>query len=123
MTECFGKLSCFMTQHDELIRLEHMLNAARKAVELVRGRTIRDLEGDEMRVLALERLFEIVGEAAAQTAPEIRARYPEIPWNRIVGMRNEIIHGYATVDLEVVLRTVDRRLPELIRQLEAALRS
>ena len=111
-----------MTRHDELIRLEHMLDAARKAVELVRGRTIGELEGEEMRVLALERLFEILGEAAAQTSSEIRARYPDIPWNRIVGMRNEIIHGYATVDLAVVLRTVDRRLPKLIAQLEAALR-
>lgn len=111
-----------MTRRDATIRLEHMLEAAREAVALVGGRTKAEIERDRLRVLALERLFEIIGEAAAQTTEEIRDRYPEIPWNRIVGMRNEIIHGYSTVDLEVVLRTVEKRLPLLIRQLEAALR-
>jgi uncharacterized protein with HEPN domain len=67
-------------------------------------------------------LFEIIGEAAAQTTDEVRARHPEIPWSRIVGMRNEIIHGYSTIDLAIVLKTVENRLPLLIRQLEAALR-
>jgi len=110
-----------MTSHDELNRLRHMLDAARKAIDLARGRSVKDLEGDEIRVLALERLFEIIGEAATQTTPEIRAVHPEIPWSRAVGMRNEIIHGYATVDLEVVLRTIDENLPSLVRQLEAAL--
>jgi uncharacterized protein with HEPN domain len=37
-------------------------------------------------------------------------------------MRNEIIHGYSTIDLEIVLKTVENRLPALIRQLEAALK-
>ena len=110
-----------MTQHDELIRLEHMLGAAREAVELVRGRSAKDIGADRLRVLALERLLEVVGEAAAQAGPEIRARFPEIPWTRIVGMRNEIIHGYSTIDLEILLRTVEQRLPHLIAQPEAAL--
>ena len=99
-----------------------MLDAAREAVELVRGRSTQQIEGDRLRVLALERLFEIIGEAAAQTTDEVRVRHPEIPWSRIVGMRNEIIHGYSTVDLEIVLKTVENRLPPLIRQLEAALK-
>jgi uncharacterized protein with HEPN domain len=111
-----------MTRHDELIRLQHMLDAAREAVELVRGRTRQQVERDRLRVLALERLFEIIGEAAAQTAEDVRTRYPEIPWARIVGMRNEIVHGYSTIDLEIILKTVENRLPELINQLEAALR-
>ena len=38
-----------------------------------------------------------------------------------LGMRNEIIHGYSTVDLEILLRTVEQRLPRLIEQLETAL--
>ncbi len=112
-----------MTQHDELIRFRHMLDAATKAVEFARGRTLKDLEDDEIRVLALERLFEILGEAASKTSPEVRARFPEIPWSRAVGMRNEIIHGYATVDLEVVLRTIDKNSPPLIAQLEKVLLS
>ena len=111
-----------MAQHDPLIRLEHMLAAAREAVGLVQDRAATDVETDRVRVLALERLIEIVGEAAAQTEADVRERFPEIPWSRIVGMRNEIIHGYSTVDFEIVFRTVKDRLPQLIGVLEAALR-
>lgn len=100
-----------------------MLDAAREAVEAAAGLKATNLEGDRLRELALERLLEILGEAAAQTPPEERARYPDIPWNRIVGMRNEIIHGYASVDPEIVLRTIRENLPPLIRQIETALRT
>jgi uncharacterized protein with HEPN domain len=98
-----------------------MLDAAREAVQLAEGRTAAEIEADRLRELALERLFEVIGEAAAQTPVEVRERYPSIPWSRIVGMRNEIIHGYATVDVEIVVRTIRGSLPGLIEQLERAL--
>lgn len=112
-----------MTQREPLLGLRHMLDAAREAVEAAAGLTVADLEADRLRELALERLLEILGEAAAQTPAEERVLYPEIPWNRIVAMRNEIIHGYASVDPEIVLRTIRENLPPLIRQLETALRA
>ena len=98
-----------------------MLDAAREAVGYAADMSTEQVENDRLRELALERLLEILGEAAAQTPSDVRALHPEIPWNRIVGMRNEIIHGYASVDLEIVLRTIRGNLPALIRQLEAAL--
>ena len=110
-----------MTRREPLLGLRHMLDAARDAVRAATGLTVADLEADRLRELALERLLEILGEAAAQTPPEERAMYPDIPWNRIVGLRNEIIHGYASVDPEIVLRTIRENLPPLIRKLEAAL--
>jgi uncharacterized protein with HEPN domain len=110
-----------MTRHDDLIRIRHMLDAAREAVELAKGRTADDIRGDRLRHLAIERLLEIVGEAAAQAPADVRQRHPGIPWNRIVGMRNEIIHGYSSVDLEIVVKTITENIPALIRQLEDAL--
>jgi uncharacterized protein with HEPN domain len=110
-----------MTRRDPLLGLRHMLDAAREAVDAASGLTVADLEADRLRELALERLLEILGEAAAQTPPEESALHPEIPWTRIVGMRNEIIHGYASVDPEIVLRTIRENLPPLVRQIEAAL--
>lgn len=112
-----------MTRREPLLGLRHMLDAAREAVAGAAGLTVPDLEADRLRELALERLLEILGEAAAQTPAEERVLHPEIPWTRIVGMRNEIIHGYASVDPEIVLRTIRENLPPLIRQLEAALKA
>jgi uncharacterized protein with HEPN domain len=111
-----------MTQHDHLYRLRDMLDAAREAVEFARGRSTADIEGERLRQLAIERLLEIIVEAAAQTPKDIRQEFPDIPWNRIVGMRNEIIHGYSSVDLEIVVKTIKENLPALIRQLEEALK-
>jgi uncharacterized protein with HEPN domain len=110
-----------MTQRDADLSLRHMLDAAREAVAYASGLTAAEIDRDRLRELALERLLEILGEAAAQTLPAVRAQYPEIPWARIVGMRNEIIHGYASVDVDIVLGTIRENLPPLIRQLEEAL--
>jgi uncharacterized protein with HEPN domain len=105
-----------------MIRIRHMLEAAREAVELAKGRTAAAIQGDRLRQLSIERLLEIVGEAAAQAPAEIRQKHRNIPWNKIVGMRNEIIHGYSSVDLDIVVKTIAEDLPPLIRQLEIALK-
>jgi uncharacterized protein with HEPN domain len=63
----------------------------------------------------------IIGEAAARLTPGLRDNHPEIPWPRVIGMRNILIHGYFAIDLEEVWVTVDQRVPVLRRQIEAML--
>ena len=63
----------------------------------------------------------VIGEAAARLTPGLRDNHPEIPWPRIIGMRNLLIHGYFAIDLEEVWVTVDQRVPVLRRQIEAML--
>lgn len=109
-----------MRAHDG-IRLRHMLDAAREAVSLARGRSRNDLETDRQLVLALIKDIEIVGEAAAQIAAPARHALPDIPWERIVGMRNRLVHAYFEIDLDIVWNTVQEDLPPLIRLLEAAI--
>ena len=58
-----------MSRHDDSVRLRHMLDAARKAVTLVAGKTRSQLSADEIGQLALARLLEIVGEAAGKVSP------------------------------------------------------
>ncbi len=48
---------------------------------------------------AVLRNLEIIGEAAKNIPEEIRNKYPEILWNRVIGLRNVVIHGYFIVDL------------------------
>jgi uncharacterized protein with HEPN domain len=71
--------------------------------------------------LGLTRLVEIIGEAGARVSNAGRARYADIPWRVIIGMRNRLIHGYDVVDLNMLRDTVTDDLPPLIAQLEAAL--
>jgi uncharacterized protein with HEPN domain len=82
-----------MTQHNDTIRLRHMLDHAQEAVVLVGGKDRADLNRDRVLELALVRLVEIIGEAAARVSPETQDRYPGIPWKEVVGMRNRLVHG------------------------------
>jgi uncharacterized protein with HEPN domain len=71
--------------------------------------------------LAIVRLIEIVGEAAANVSPERREEFPDIPWSEIIGMRNRVVHAYFDVNFNIVWNTVTYNLPSLIAQLEASL--
>ena len=53
------------------------------------------------------RLLEIIGEAATRTPSSIKDQHPTIPWRRITGLRNRLVHAYDTVDIEIVWRVED----------------
>jgi uncharacterized protein with HEPN domain len=97
-----------------------MLETAREAVELVRSKTRQHLSDDRVLQLALTRLVEIVGEAAAQIPKDDQLRFPDIPWPAIIGMHNRLVHAYIDVDLDVLWSTVTADLPDLIALLERA---
>ena len=105
----------------DVIRLRHMLDAAKEALSFIAGRSSEDLSRDRMLVLALVKEIEIIGEAASRISDESRKALPRIPWPKIIAMRNRLIHAYADVDLSIVWDTLTGALPELLRELETAL--
>jgi len=107
-----------MSRKNDTVRLRHMLDHAREAVEMARGRSRSELETDRALNLALVRLLEIVGEAAGRVSQETQSRRPEIPWQQIVGLRNRLIQGYDEVDLDILWNIVSADLPPLIAALE-----
>jgi uncharacterized protein with HEPN domain len=98
-----------------------MLDHAREAVAMATGKTRDDLDLDRKLNLALVRLLEIVGEAAGKATDEDRQRCAAIPWAQIVGLRNRLIHGYDSVDFDVLWQIVTMDLPRLIADLERCL--
>ena len=110
-----------MTQHDDMVRLRHMLETAREAVAMIEGKERSDLRSERMLELSLIRLIEVFGEAAARVTHEGQAKYPSIPWHQVVGMRNRLIHGYDQVDLHILWDTIEIDLPPLITELEKIL--
>ena len=108
-------------RRDDAIRLRHMLQASRQAVEFTQGRARADLDSDPMLMLALVKLIEIVGEAANQITDSGRADAPEIPWPDIVGMPHRLVHAYFDINLDILWQTVGHDLPSLIPILEKAL--
>jgi uncharacterized protein with HEPN domain len=111
-----------MTSAEDIVRLRHMLDAARKTVMFSENRTRDDLDRDEMLALAVVRLLEIVGEASKSISDDMKNKYPAIPWKQIAGTRDRLTHGYFDVDLNIIWKIVVSDLPPLIEGLEAILR-
>lgn len=66
---------------------------------------------------AICRRLEIIGEAASKLDDEFKGKYPDVPWYKIVGMRNLLVHEYFHVDLDQVWNTIQKSIPELKRQI------
>ncbi len=107
-----------MPHRRSTVRLRHMLDHAREAVEMVKGKTRADLSTDRKLNLSLVRLLEIVGEAAGRMPEEERSCHPDLPWPQIVSLRNRLIHGYDSVDFDILWNIITNDLPPLIERLE-----
>ena len=112
-----------MSKHGDRVRLQHMLKYACEAVVLMEGKIRSDLENSRLHLLAITRLVEVMGEAANKVSKATPRKHPQIPWPKIVGMRNRLIHGYDIVDVGIVWQTVNEELPHLIIELEQILAS
>ena len=95
-----------------------MLAAGREIRGFVEGVSLHSYVGDRKLQLAIERLLEIVGEAARRTSPECRAECPHIQWAQIVGLRNVLIHEYGEIRNDIIWRVATVRIPELVTSLE-----
>lgn len=110
-----------MPRSEDIIRLRHMLEAARDALSFVSGKTRQDLNENKMLRLSLVRLIEIIGEAASKLSIDCQSEFPAIPWKNIINMRNRLIHAYFDINLDTVWGTITEDLPPLITELEKIL--
>lgn len=91
-------------------RLRDILEAI-AAIERYRDRDQRTFEGDELLQAWFLRHLQIIGEAARALPDDVRALAPEIPWPKIIGMRNILVHGYFEIDTQIVWDAATRDVP------------
>jgi len=72
---------------------------------------------------AVIRQISIIGEAGTHLSTETRAKYPDIPWRKIIGMRNMLMHQYFGIDLAFVFITATERIPELAERVNQIIAS
>ena len=108
----------YSMRKDDLIRLHHMLDAANEALAFAEDNTRIDLDSNRMLTLSLVKCIEIIGEAAVNISKDSREALPQIPWSNIVGMRNRLIHAYFSINLDIIWKTVQENLPDLVQELE-----
>lgn len=95
-----------------------VLKAARLAVEFKEGMNKRAFLNDSKTQSAILHQLLILGEATKRLSQEFRVQHQKIPWKKITGMRDKLIHEYDNVDLDEVWKTTRSDIPRLIKQLE-----
>ena len=109
-------------QRDVLL-LSEMIDAAEQAQQLTADITVSQLEADRQRRDALLRNFAVLGEAAGQLSAEVKDKFPDTPWQQPIRLRNRIVHGYWSIDLEVLHTTATEQLPTFTANLRTVLSS
>ena len=93
--------------------LNDILESISDIREFVMGMSFDAFISDRKTVKAVIRSLEVIGEAVNKLPQEIRDRYPETPWQEMIGMRNRLIHEYFGVDLNIVWQTIEEDLGHL----------
>lgn len=100
-----------------------ILQAAKRVAEFTRNRQFSEYEGDALLRAAVERQFEIIGEALRRLANEDAATAALISEHaRIIAFRNILVHGYADIDDRIIWDIVQSKLPTLLREVESLLK-
>jgi uncharacterized protein with HEPN domain len=109
-------------QRDVLL-LTEMIDAAEQAQQLTADITVSQLEADRQRRDALLWNFTVIGEAAGQLSAEVKDKFPDMPWQQPIRLRNRIVHGYWSIDLDVLHTTASGQLPTFTASLRTILSS
>ena len=108
---------------DYSIYLADIIEAMAKIQRYTDGLTFESFAANEMAVDAVNRNLEIVGEAARSIPESIRNSNPQIPWQRMIGLRNMVIHAYFGIDLSIVWEIVRVNIPDTRPLIEAMLKA
>lgn len=102
---------------DPKIYLEHILECINLIEEYIKGKTKKDFFNTIQIQDAVIRRIEIIGEAVRNLPDDFKTKNIEVPWKKISGMRDILIHKYFGVDLELTWEVVKRDLNDLKKKI------
>jgi uncharacterized protein with HEPN domain len=102
---------------DPKVLIEHILESIELIEGYLRGVSREEFLSSREKQDAVIRRLEVIGEAVKQIPAEVKERHQEIPWKRIAGMRDVLIHAYFSVDLELTWRVATEEIQQLKREI------
>jgi uncharacterized protein with HEPN domain len=110
-----------MPYRDWRLHLEDILEAIGKIERYSAGMDFEQFQADEKTADAVVRNLEIIGEASRHIPREVQERNPNIPWDKMRGIRNVLVHEYFRVSLPIIWQTLKEDLPPLVPLLSEVL--
>ncbi|WP_018248786.1 HepT-like ribonuclease domain-containing protein [Orenia marismortui] len=102
--------------------LDDIVNSMNKIFQYTKGISKEEFKRNEMLIDAVLRNIEIIGEASNKVSDEIRHEYDDVPWRKMIGLRNIVIHEYFGVDLGIIWQVISVNLPETKPKIEEILK-
>lgn len=108
---------------DNGVYLRHIMDAICRIEEYVKDMREEDFMGNKLVQAGVIRELEIIGEATKRLSGDLRDKYPDIPWKKMAGMRDKLIHDYFGVDLGAVWDSIAKEIPLLKNRINEMLKS
>ena len=107
-----------MPKRDDHLLISDILDSGAKILRYTEGYTYESFIEDERTVDAVIRNFEIIGEASRNVSSYFRLQHSSIPWPKLVGYRNLLIHEYFGINMKVVWNIIQEDLPTLLKEID-----
>ncbi|MCX4274584.1 MAG: DUF86 domain-containing protein [Candidatus Gastranaerophilales bacterium] len=107
-----------MKNKEPVFFLKDIKNSLDKIFKYTDNIEFEDFINDDKTKDAVERNFEIIGEAVKNLPADFKSKYPNIPFRQIAGMRDKLIHDYFGIDYEIIWKTIQDKLPEFKQNIE-----
>ncbi|MDW3210015.1 MAG: DUF86 domain-containing protein [Reichenbachiella sp.] len=111
-----------MSKRDHRLLLLDIKEASNKIIKYTTDLNLTTFQSDDKTIDAVVRNFEIIGEAANHLGAEFKSEHNHIPWRKLIGFRNRIVHEYFGVDIEIVWSIIENDIEVLQFQIEEILR-
>lgn len=107
-----------MSERKAALYFEDIRTSIGNIEEYTKGLGFEDFRDDKKTIDAVVRNLEVIGEAARNIPKELKKEYLNVPWEKMVSMRNKVIHEYFGVDVEILWQTIKEDLPGLKKQIK-----